>query len=299
MEDMNLQKTSVGESELPDMELSGLMIWDIEFLNKSGQVYDTGLQLSIDAMDDTASGGGGRSLCVVDDRLDLTKQLIITDSTWPLMNVQYMASLALRFIAKYNSNDKNQDNNLDAAKSRGRYRVVMTCGHILKSQQNGSKEDMKKEILMLKEELEKAKKEEMEKALKHEMVKRSGTPYPLYDVPNRRPGLVKVYQMMFEDNETNKNLMACWKAQISKQLKGFLKKETDIPTFNYALLVAKPAKVHTDCNKKVADLEKELRALLQRIQDKEADFEQQRCTWESKIFQANVQIENLEREKKD
>jgi hypothetical protein len=70
---------------------------DIEFLNKSGQVYDTGLKNSIDAMDDRASGGGGRSLCVVDDRLDLTKQLIITGSTWPLMNVQYMASLALRY----------------------------------------------------------------------------------------------------------------------------------------------------------------------------------------------------------
>jgi hypothetical protein len=65
--------------------------------SKDSQVYDTGLQFDIDAMDDTASGGGGRSLCVVDDRLDRTKQLIITDSTWPPMNVQYMASLALRY----------------------------------------------------------------------------------------------------------------------------------------------------------------------------------------------------------
>jgi hypothetical protein len=32
----------------------------------------------------------------------------------------------------------------------------------------------------------------------HEMLKRSGTSYAMYDVPNRRPGLVKVYQMMFE-----------------------------------------------------------------------------------------------------
>jgi hypothetical protein len=66
-------------------------------LNKSGQVYDTGLLFSIDAMDDTASGGGSRSLCVEDDRLDRAKQLIITDSTWSPMNVQYMASLALGY----------------------------------------------------------------------------------------------------------------------------------------------------------------------------------------------------------